>query len=143
MSPLRRQTTARASPLSCRSVPPTTPAINGREATRGGAAVRIDNLTYSNIQTQGARRREWLRQYSPQHLEQSAALMLSALQDRAPAASRSTLVLGAGACTEIPLTDLARAPTRSCWPTSILPLCSKGAMNFPRLLSAAGCALCS
>jgi predicted RNA methylase len=71
--------------------------------------VRIDNLTYSNIQTQGARRREWLRQYSPQHLEQSAALMLSALQDRAPAASRSTLVLGAGACTEIPLTDLARA----------------------------------
>ncbi len=71
--------------------------------------MRIDNLTYSNIQTQGARRREWLRQYSPQHLEQSAALMLSALQDRAPAASRSTLVLGAGACTEIPLTDLARA----------------------------------
>ncbi len=71
--------------------------------------MRIDNLTYSNIQTQGARRREWLRQYSPQHLEQSAALMLSALRNRAPAASRSTLILGAGACTEIPLTDLARA----------------------------------
>lgn len=71
--------------------------------------MRIDNLTYSNIQIQGARRREWLRQYSPQHLEQSAALMLSALRDRAPAASRSALVLGAGACTEVPLTDLARA----------------------------------
>jgi hypothetical protein len=71
--------------------------------------LRIDNLTYSNIQTQGARRREWLRQHCPQHLEQSSALMLSALRDRSPAASRSTLVLGAGACTEVPLTDLARA----------------------------------
>lgn len=71
--------------------------------------MRIDNLTYSNIQTQGAQRREWLRQHSPQHLEQSAALMLSALHGRAPTASRSTLVLGAGACTEVPLTDLARA----------------------------------
>ncbi len=71
--------------------------------------MRIDNLTYSNIQTQGARRREWLRQHSPQHLEQSAALMLSALRNRAPAASRSALILGAGACTEIPLADLARA----------------------------------
>lgn len=71
--------------------------------------MRIDNLTYSNIQTQGARRREWLRQHSPQHLEQSAALMLTALRDRAPAASRSTVILGAGACTEVPLADLARA----------------------------------
>lgn len=71
--------------------------------------MRIDNLMYSNIQTQGANRREWLRQHSPRHLEQSAALLLSALRDRSPAASRSTIVLGAGACTEIPLTDLARA----------------------------------
>ncbi len=70
--------------------------------------MRIDNLTYSNIQTQGARRREWLRQHSSQHLEQSAALILAALRDRSPAASRSALVLGAGACTEVPLADLAR-----------------------------------
>lgn len=71
--------------------------------------MRVDNLTYSNIQTQGARRREWLRQHSPQHLEQTSALILSALRHRAPATSRSTLVLGAGACTEVPLTELARA----------------------------------
>ena len=71
--------------------------------------MRVDNLTYSNIPTQGARRREWLREHSPQHLEQSSALMLSALRSREPSTSRSTLVLGAGASTEVPLADLARA----------------------------------
>jgi len=71
--------------------------------------VRIDTLTYNNVQTQGARRRAWLRQHSPQHLEQCAALMLRALQQRQESASRSVLVLGAGACTEVPLSDLARA----------------------------------
>ncbi|HZU69981.1 MAG TPA: hypothetical protein VFA09_22110 [Ktedonobacteraceae bacterium] len=70
--------------------------------------MRIDTLTYNNIHTQGARRRDWLRQHSPQHLEQSAALMLHALQLRPPGTSPSTLVLGAGACTEVPLADLAR-----------------------------------
>lgn len=35
--------------------------------------------------------------------------MLQALRLRGPATSRSTLVLGAGACTEIPLAELARA----------------------------------
>jgi hypothetical protein len=71
--------------------------------------VRIDTLTYNNVQTQGTRQRAWLRQYSPQHLEQCAALVLQALRLRQPSASQSTLVLGAGACTEIPLDDLARA----------------------------------
>jgi hypothetical protein len=70
--------------------------------------VRIDTLTYNNIHTQGAQRRAWLRQHSSQHLEQSAALMLRALQHRPPGTSRSTLVLGAGASTEVPLADLAR-----------------------------------
>jgi hypothetical protein len=70
--------------------------------------VRIDTLTYNNIQTQGAQRRAWLRQYSPQHLQQSTTLMLQALQNRQQSASRSTLVLGAGACTEIPLAELTR-----------------------------------
>jgi hypothetical protein len=70
--------------------------------------VRIDTLTYNNIHTQGAQRRAWLRQHSPQHLEQSAALMLHALQLRPSSTSRSTLVLGAGASTEVPLADLAR-----------------------------------
>jgi len=70
--------------------------------------VRIDTLTYNNIQTQGAQRRAWLRQHSPQHLQHCAALMLHALQKRQQSASRSTLALGAGACTEVPLAELAR-----------------------------------
>jgi hypothetical protein len=71
--------------------------------------VRIDTLTYSNVQTQGARRRAWLRQYSPQHLEHCAALIGQGLRLRPESTSRSTLVLGAGACTEVPLQALARA----------------------------------
>ncbi len=71
--------------------------------------MRIDTLTYNNVQTQGARQRAWLRQYSPQHLQHCAALTLRAFKLRQPAASQSTLVLGAGACTEVPLDDLARA----------------------------------
>ncbi len=70
--------------------------------------MRIDTLTYNNIQTQGAQRRAWLRQHSPQHLQQCAALMLKVLQIRQPSISHSTLVLGAGACTEVPLAELAR-----------------------------------
>ena len=70
--------------------------------------MRIDTLTYNNVYTQGAQRRAWLRQHSPQHLEQSAALMLHALQLRPPGTSRSAIALGAGASTEIPLADLAR-----------------------------------
>jgi hypothetical protein len=70
--------------------------------------VRIDTLTYNNAQTQGAQRRAWLRQHSPQHLQHCATLMLHALHKRQQSASRSTLILGAGACTEIPLAELAR-----------------------------------
>lgn len=70
--------------------------------------MRIDTLTYNNIHTQGAQRRAWLRQYSPLHLAQSAALMHHALQLRPASTSRSTVVLGAGACTEIPLAELVR-----------------------------------
>jgi hypothetical protein len=70
--------------------------------------VRIDTLTYNNIQTQGAQRRMWLRQHCPQHLQQCSALMLLALQKRQGSASQSVIVLGAGACTEVPLAELAR-----------------------------------
>ena len=70
--------------------------------------MRIDTLTYNNVQTQGPKRRAWLREHSSQHLERCAALMLQALQKRPESASRSTLVLGAGACTEVPLAELAR-----------------------------------
>ncbi len=70
--------------------------------------MRIDTLSSNNAQTQGAQRRAWLQQYSPQHLRECAALMLRALDLRPPSTSRSTLVLGAGACTEVPLAGLAR-----------------------------------
>lgn len=70
--------------------------------------MRIDTLTYSNIRTQGTQRRGWLRQHSQQHLERSAALMRHALGQRPHSASHSTLVLGAGACTEVPLAELVR-----------------------------------
>jgi hypothetical protein len=71
--------------------------------------MRIDTLPQNNKQAQGPHRREWLHQHSPQHLEHCTLLTKRALELRAPAASRCTLVLGAGACTEVPLTDLARA----------------------------------
>ena len=71
--------------------------------------MRIDSLSYNNIQTQGRERRAWLREHAPQHLEQCAALTTGGLVQRATGSSRSTLVLGAGACTEVPLTDLVRS----------------------------------
>jgi hypothetical protein len=71
--------------------------------------VRIDTLSYSNVQTQGTKRRDWLRQYSPQHLEQCSRLIQHALRERQPGTSPSIVVLGAGACTEVPLAELARA----------------------------------
>jgi hypothetical protein len=70
---------------------------------------RIDNLPFSNIQMQGAQRREWLRQHNPQHLQHCATLITHALQQRDAGTARSTVVLGAGACTEVPLADLCRA----------------------------------
>ncbi len=71
--------------------------------------VRIDSLSYNNAQTQGAQRRAWLQEHSPQHLRECSSLIHAGITQRAASASRSTLVLGAGACTEIPLADLVRA----------------------------------
>jgi hypothetical protein len=69
--------------------------------------VRIDTLIPHNASTQGARRREILSRQSPQHLQNSTDLMLQALRQRPYSVSQSTLVLGAGACTEVPLAALA------------------------------------
>ncbi len=71
--------------------------------------VRIDTLSMNNVQTQGAQRRQLLRQQSPRHLEMSAALMLNGLHQREPGTSPAIVVLGAGACTEVPLAELVRA----------------------------------
>lgn len=71
--------------------------------------MRIDTLPANNRQTQGAARRQWLLAHSPAHLEQSAALIRMALAARPPETSRSVVVLGAGACTEVSLAQLAHA----------------------------------
>ncbi|BCL80256.1 hypothetical protein ccbrp13_27210 [Ktedonobacteria bacterium brp13] len=71
--------------------------------------MRIDSLSYNNLQTQGTSRRAWLREHAPQHLQQCAVLTTGGLMQRSTGTSRSTLVLGAGACTEVPLTDLVRS----------------------------------
>jgi hypothetical protein len=70
--------------------------------------VRIESLSYSNIQTQGTQRREALRTLSPQHLEHCSSLILDGLRQRPPGISPNVLILGAGACTEIPLLELTR-----------------------------------
>ena len=71
--------------------------------------MRIETLPGNNLQMQGPQRRAWLNQHAPQHLQQCSALVAQALSLRDPAASRSTLVLGAGACTEVPLSTLTRS----------------------------------
>lgn len=71
--------------------------------------MRIDTLPANNRQTQGAERRAWLRTHSPAHLEQCAALLRTALAARPPETSRSIVILGAGACTEISLAELAHS----------------------------------
>jgi hypothetical protein len=71
--------------------------------------MRIETLSHNNAQTQGEQRRAWLRANAPQHLEHCETLILRALKHRSPAVSQNTLVLGAGACTEVPLISLCRA----------------------------------
>lgn len=71
--------------------------------------MRIDTLSSNNVQIQGVQRRAWLHQYAPQHLQYCTTLVTRALALRESAAAQSTLVLGAGACTEVPLSELARA----------------------------------
>lgn len=70
--------------------------------------MRIANLPYSNRQTQGPQRREWLRQYAPQHLSHCSTCILQGLQHRPRSTAQNTLILGAGACTEVPLTEATR-----------------------------------
>jgi hypothetical protein len=71
--------------------------------------MRIDNLSHNNAQTQGKRRRAWLRKHAPQHLEYCTDLTFHALHQREYSAAQNALVLGAGACTEVPLSELLRA----------------------------------
>ncbi|GHO84573.1 hypothetical protein [Dictyobacter formicarum] len=71
--------------------------------------MRIDTLTSYNSQMQGKERREWFRQHAPQHLKNCASFVSRGLMLREGSTSRSSLVLGAGACTEVPLSDIGRS----------------------------------
>ncbi|GAC1448567.1 MAG: hypothetical protein PVSMB4_05880 [Ktedonobacterales bacterium] len=71
--------------------------------------MRIERLTADNQRTQGVARRQWYRQHNPDHPHAVSELLDAALTMRAPDAPRSAIVLGAGACTELPLERLARA----------------------------------
>lgn len=71
--------------------------------------MRIDTLIVHNAQTQGARRREILSRQSPQHLENTTSLIMQALERRPYSTSHSSVVLGAGACTEVPLAALVHS----------------------------------
>jgi hypothetical protein len=71
--------------------------------------MRITRLAADNRRTQGLERRAWYRRHNPEHLGAVSALMEDALRLGGTASARQTVVLGAGACTEIPLERLARA----------------------------------
>lgn len=74
--------------------------------------MRIERLAQDNTRTQGAARRTWYRRHAPEHLAAVAQLVDRALEARGPGATAPVIVLGAGACTELPLERLARASER-------------------------------
>jgi hypothetical protein len=71
--------------------------------------MRITRLAAENRRTQGVERRAWYRRHNPEHLRAVAALVEDALRLCGASSTRETVILGAGACTEIPLERLARA----------------------------------
>jgi len=87
--------------------------------------VRIERLSVDNQRTQGAERRNWYRRYSAKHLRQIEQALLAALDARGAATPDSAVVLGAGACTEFPLDQLARA----CAPVTLADLDTTGMLR--------------
>lgn len=80
--------------------------------------MRIERLSADNLRTQGPARRNWYRQYSAKHLREVERALTAALDARAPETPDSAVVLGAGACTELPLDQLARA----CSPVTLVDI---------------------
>jgi hypothetical protein len=69
--------------------------------------MRIQRLAQENQSMQGPSKRAWYQRNSPGHLEAIEALTLAALGTQAPPIPR-VAILGAGACTELPLEAIAR-----------------------------------
>jgi len=70
--------------------------------------VRIARLASENQRTQGPERRAWYRRHSPQHLRMVAGLVEEAVAAGGTGTPPRAIILGAGACTELPLEWLAR-----------------------------------
>lgn len=87
--------------------------------------MRIERLSVDNQRTQGAERRNWYRKYSAKHLKQIEQASLASLDARGPATPDSAVILGAGACTELPLDQLARA----CSPLTLVDIDTAGMLR--------------
>jgi hypothetical protein len=74
--------------------------------------MRIERLAEENRRTQGPRRRDELRRTSRVHLQAIEQLVITALSARPAAAPATAALLGAGACTELPLERIVRACER-------------------------------
>ncbi len=69
--------------------------------------MRIQRLAQENQSMQGPNKRAWYQRNSPGHLEAIRALTLAALETQ-PAPIARVAILGAGACTELPLEEIAQ-----------------------------------
>lgn len=74
--------------------------------------MRIDRLALENPRTQGPGHRVWYERHNPEHPRRVASLFDRAMRGRAPGTPHSAIIVGAGACTEIPLELLARTHSR-------------------------------
>jgi hypothetical protein len=70
--------------------------------------MRIQRLAKENQSMQGPNKRAWYQRNSPEHLEAIEALTLAALGEQAALPIPRVAILGAGACTELPLEAIAR-----------------------------------
>ena len=70
--------------------------------------MRIDSLTAENKISQGKKQREWLKRRSPQHLIEVEKLLTDCVAMTKHGGPPDMVILGAGACTEIPLQKMAQ-----------------------------------
>jgi hypothetical protein len=80
--------------------------------------MRIERLSVDNQRTQGAARRAWYERYSAKHLREMERAVRDALAAREEGSPSAGVILGAGACTELPLERL----TRACEPLTLVDL---------------------
>ncbi|HEU5366898.1 MAG TPA: hypothetical protein VFU69_00475 [Ktedonobacterales bacterium] len=70
--------------------------------------MRIERLAQENQSMQGPSKRAWYQRNSPGHLEAIEALTRATLETQAAQPVSRVAMLGAGACTELPLEEIAR-----------------------------------